>query len=203
MKKLNKFIALSTAAAIGLSATPAAAQSAEETITVSLDVTIDIPDPVISGLEDVSLSWTAIPGTINAVDTTQSFCIFAPTQFFSLTATGANTNGGSFVVADSAQTDPDLDQLIYVIAIRDGVSGTNAFLGSFANGVQVTGIDSDPFNDDETCSGGENVTLKITIDGSSMPGGSPATNNSILAQIADGLTHNYTDQLTLLIEPEI
>ena len=203
MKKLNKLIALSTVAAIGLSATPAAAQSAEETITVSLDVTIDIPDPVISGLEDVSLSWTEIPGTINAEQTTQSFCIFTPTQFFSMTATGANTNGGDFVVADSAQTDPDLDQLIYDVAIRDGVSGTNPFLGSYVNGVQVTGIDSDPFNDDETCSGGENVNLRISIDGGRMPSGSSATNNSILAQIADGLTHNYTDQLTLLIEPEI
>ena len=197
------------AAAMGLSgmmilSTPANAQSAEETVTVSLDVTIAIPDPVISGLEDVSLSWTAIPGTIHRVRTIQAFCIFTPTQFFSLTATGAATNGSiNFVVEDSAQTDPDLDQLLYGISIRYSSSGSNVSLGNFRSGVQVTGIDSDLFNTDATCSDGENVTLQVTIAGDSHPAGSPDTNDSILVQIADGLTHNYTDQLTLLIEPEI
>jgi hypothetical protein len=203
MKKLNKFIALSTAAAIGLSATPAAAQSAEETITVSLDVTIDIPDPVISGLEDVSLSWTEIPTSAGSVSDLQTFCVFTPTQFFSMTATGANSNGGSFVVEDSAQTDPDLQQIIYSVVMRDAFSGANTSLGGFGNGLQVTGIDSDLFNTDATCSDGENVSLEISITGSSRPGGSPNTNTSILEQIADGLTHNYSDQLTLLVEPEI
>ena len=185
---------------LAMVSTLANAQSAEETITVSLDVTIDIPDPVISGLEDVSLSWTAIPGTINGVASEQAFCIFTPTQFFSLTATGAVTTGAvTFAVEDSAQTDPDLDRLRYGIIIRD-VFGTA--LGSFGNGTQVTGIDSTLFNDDATCSNGENVTMQTYILGNARPAGT-LTNDSILAQIADSLTHNYTDQLTLLIEPEI
>lgn len=204
MKNLNKLTALIGVASIAFIASPVAAQSAEETINIGLEVTIAAEDPVISGLQDVSLTWTEDPTSSASVSDLQTFCIFTPFQFFTMTATSFHSAdvGGKFGLLNDLAPDPDIAHLVYNIALRDAFSGTDATLGSFVSGVAVNGIDSDLFNTDATCSDGENISLEISIIGSDIVE-SGTTNSDILEQFVDGITRNFSDQLTILIETEI
>ena len=196
---------------IALAASPAAAQNAEETLNVALTVEIDIGQAVVSGLDDVSFDVNELPDTSGSVSTgfsarnVQRFCLFTPTQFFSLTATGVTNNTDShFLLVDAAQTDPNLDKLRYFVNIADIFSGPRTSIGSFRNGAAVTRIDSNLFNTDATCSDGDNLELQISAaPNTGILDSDLRDNGEVVAAIADGQPHNYTDQLTLLVEPEI
>lgn len=196
---------------MALTATPAAAQNAEETLNVALTVEIDIGQAVISGLDDVSFNVNELPDTSGSVSTgfnarnVQRFCFFTPTQFFSLTATGVTNNSDNdFLLLDAAQADPNLNKLRYFVSISDIFSGSRTSIGSFGNGTAVTGIDSDLFNTDETCSDGDNLELQISVaPNTGIRDSTLRDNGEVVAAIADGEPHNFTDQLTLLVEPEI
>jgi hypothetical protein len=200
---MSRLCYLATAAAM-FSSVPAFAQSAEETVNVGLTVNIDIGQAAISGLEDVSLNVTTLPDPPSTGNTSdfQTFCLYTPTQFFSMTATGASNGANTeFHLVDPAQSDTSLSTIRYDISITAVLSGHG--FGSISNGVARTGIDSALFNGDATCTGGENLELQIFVANNSEQAGKPLDNGEILVAIADGQPHIYTDQLTLLVEPEI
>ena len=191
---------------LAMVSTLANAQSAEETVNVGLTVNIDIGQAAISGLEDVSLNVTTLPDppSTGNVHDRQTFCLYTPTQFFSMTAAGASNGANTeFHLVDPAQSDASLNTIRYGISIIEVLSGTGISLGTFGNGVAVTGIDSTLFNGDATCTGGENLELLIIVPNNAEQAGKPLDNGEILVAIADGQPHIYTDQLTLLVEPEI
>lgn len=204
MKNLSRLVALTGAMALSLGASPIAAQSAEETINVGLELNVGLEDPVISGLEDISLSLTETPTVLLSVSDLQIFCVFTPTRLFTMTATSFQglSVGGRFRMFNDLAPEPDISYVIYNVVFRDAFSGTDASLGTFLSGTPVSGIDSSPFNLDPSCSDGENVSLEVSITGGDSEG-SGLTNAKVLEQFGNGVAHNFNDQLTILIEPDI
>ncbi len=174
----------------------------EQNVNVTTIVNISVPDAIVSGIEDLEVQINEVPQTGDApLGAVSEFCLFTPTNFFSMTITGANRNAsGDFLLAN---TDPNdsLQNLNYDVAVLDTFSdpaspvpiSSNTF---FSNGVTETAIDSNPFNSDATCTDGENLTLfaQLVI--------GPPTRLA-LEQIADGQPHTFTDTLTILVEPDL
>lgn len=199
--------------AMGLTASAftlgALAQSAEETVNVTAQVNLPpTGSAVVSGLQDVVIAVDEIgpSGEDGAIQPQQSFCIFTPTQYFTLTLTGSNAptsiGGGSyFTLTDASQADPSLSDLVYFVSISDTFSGSRIPLYTGPLGLEwgrpVPNIDSNHFNTDATCTDGENVTMYITL----LTGDEP--NKAVLQGLEDGQSHTFTDTLTLLIEPDI
>ena len=181
----------------------ATAQSADQSMNIGATVQIDVAGASVSGLQDISVAYNGTGFTL--LENTQTFCVFTPTQFFTMNVSGVNTGptSGNFYVNDAAQTDPDLQKLTYFIFIKDAFSGTDAPLGSdgtglFQNGVTQTGIDSNFFNTDDTCSDGENVSLRFA-----MPLDDAGFNEGVVQKLVDGVKHDYTDTLTITITPSL
>lgn len=187
-----------------LATSPAAAQSTDETINVGMEVTIASEEPVISGLADVSLTWDKEPSPTAVVSDVQTFCLFTPTQFFTMTATSFQSELGftSFRMFNDLAPDPDNAYLRYNVVFRDAFSGSNASLGSFFSRTPVSDIDSNLFNTDATCSDGDNVSLEISVVGNDQVDSSN-TNEDILLELSDGVTRNFSDQLTIVIDTEV
>ena len=174
---------------------------AEQTLNVTTVVEIDVPDAVVTGIEDLQMQITEVPGfPADPIAAASEFCLFTPTNFFSMTITGASTDGaGGFLLTNADPNDP-LTELEYDVGVFDIFSdpANPAPIGGgsfFANGVTESAINSSPFNTDATCTDGENLALIAQI--VFGPGSGQA-----IEQIADGQPHNFTDTLTILVEPE-
>lgn len=205
MKILGNALKLAVIPALALTCAPAMAQDAEETINVGLNVQIDIPDAVISGLEDVTLNWTTIPEGNNFVQASQPFCLFSPTPRFDLTLTGTHQVASTFFhLRDAAQTDPDLDTITYAIQLEEIFNASTTFTDAPSNGVPITVFNGGDFVTDATCTDGDNMQLTIIVLGeSTVINPNAPNNNDVLRDIADGELHSYTDQLTFILEPQI
>ncbi len=178
----------------------------EQTVNVSATVNIEAIDVVISGVEDLQIDITEAPQAFGSgqqpAAALSTFCLFSPTQFFSMTISGSNPGTGSdYVLVDAAQTDASLASLRYFVGVADVFSDPGNAVplggaGNFQNGVAKTGLDSDPFISDATCTDGENLALFVSVP-------YDLENNPVLEAIADGQAHTYTDTLTVVVVPDL
>lgn len=202
MNTLGKGVALAGAGLLAV----AVAHAGEQTVNVSATVNIEAIDVVISGVEDLQIDVTEAPQALGSGQTpaaaVSTFCLFSPTQFFSMTISGSNPGtGGDYVLVDAAQTDASLASLRYLVGVADVFSdpGNPAPLGgagTFQNGVAKTALDSNPFISDATCTDGENLALFVSVP-------YDLENNPVLEAISDGLPHTYTDTLTIVVAPDL
>jgi hypothetical protein len=203
MNTLGKGAALASAGLLAI----AVAHAGEQTVNVSATVNIEAIDVVISGVEDLQINVTEAPQAIGSGQTpataVSTFCLFSPTQFFSMTISGSNPGtGGDYVLVDALPERAALASLRYTVGVADIFSdpGNPVPLGgagsSFQNGVARTGLDSDPFISDATCTDGENLALFVSVP-------YDLENNLVLEAIADGLPHTFTDTLTIVVAPDL
>ena len=166
---IRKICGLGSMAALAIASSSASAQSATDSFVVGVDVEVAAAGAVVSGLNDISIAFDGSGGSGQIYSQDQTFCVFTPTQLFNLTIQGtAGPTSGAFYVNDAEQADASLAFLRYDFRVFDAFSGTGAPIGSspqgfFQNNVTETGIDSNLFNTDATCSDGPNLELKFSI----------------------------------------
>lgn len=203
--EITKICGMGSLAAFALASSTASAQSAEDSFAVGVDVEVASAGAVVSGLEDISISFDGTGGSGRIYSKDQLFCVFTPTQFFNMTIQGsaAGPIATQFYTEDKAQSDTSLKYLRYNFQVYDAFSGKNdpigsSALGFFQNNVPETGIDSDNFNTDATCSDGPNLELKFSI---VLTG--DAENGPVVSQLVDGQSHSYADIVTVILDPAI
>jgi hypothetical protein len=129
----------------------------------------------ITGLADVSY------GTINSFtdqSNSQNVCVYSVFSFFgfpirrdySVIATG-NGAGGAFTIASGARTLP------YQVRWADAANQTTGTL--LTAGVTASGFGNASTN--QTCSGGENASLIVTITGTSLATASAGSYSGVLS----------------------
>lgn len=181
------------------------AQTAEGDLNVGVQVQIAQDGAEVSGLDDISINYDGTTGFGAVFEDNQLFCVFSPTRYFNMTIRGTHKGAdpAGYYVADSTKSNTPLEFLRYRFRVLDAFSGINAPIGSspngsFTNNISETGIDSDLFNTDKTCTDGENLELKFSI----VLDGDPE-NGPVVAELVDGQLHNYTDTVTIIVEPNI
>ncbi len=197
------------AAALALAASGALAVD-QSSINVGVDVQLAAPEAHVSGLQDVTYqlidTWP-----VSVVEDAQTFCVFSPSQFFSMEVRGSNKGpsaGGGFWLKDEAQANAEFQHLSYDILIHDIFSGAEKPIGSnsagaFFNGVTETGIDGAPFFSDEICTDGENLQLTFYMSFPEPTVGSGHNNREVINNLLDGQQHSFTDVLTVVVAPDL
>ena len=204
----SSFPATAIAAMVFLASSGHAAD--QSSINVGVDLQLSPPEAHVSGLQDVSYNlidtWP-----IHVIEDQQTFCVFSPSQFFSMEIRGSSKGpdgAGGFWIRDDAQANPVLQYLSYDVLIHDIFSGSPKAIGSnangaFFNGVAESGIDSNDFNQDETCTDGENLRLTFTMAFPETVLGGGHSNREVVNNLLDGQQHSFTDVLTVIVAPDL
>ena len=184
---------ISLAAALALATTAPAIAQAVEDIQVTLSVQVSLPDASITGLDDLSISYDGAGAPTGT--TTDQFCIYSPTQAFTLTLDGQNDSGGSFMLAPQAGS---TSSIAYTIDIQDIINGTGS-IGAFTPGAPVL-VDIPDFAFETACDEfGSNAEIGIAF-----PLEGPNSLDTVTAsELSDGQLYVYTDVVTLTLAPQI
>ena len=199
------------AAAMGLSgavilSSPAAAQSAEETINVGVDVQIAQPPVQIIRLDDINISYDPELNTSGSVMGSDFFCLYVPDGGdVTLETIGTNIYAPDeeLLALTESQTG-ELKQLSYRLIINvltsDGPVGHLINSGNRVNSASFPTL-ALLFNE-EDCGGSENMEVQVSV--IDLNDSSPAIpNTAVINSLPPGSIYNFSDQLTVIITPVI
>lgn len=200
---------LSIAIAASALTLPVAYAADQTSINMAVEFQSAPAEAHVSGAQDMSILLDGLPGESVVREAQQTLCVFSSTRFFSMEVRGAAKGPGSgFWLEKLDEADPDLKYLSYDVRMHDVFNGGEVPLGgnpggAFENGVAQNSIDSDPFNSDETCTDGENIRLTFGLPLPLTVLGGGHSNRAVLSNFMDGFPAHFTDQLTIVVAPDL
>jgi hypothetical protein len=150
------------------------------TSTGTVDVSVIVPDVVwIQNLDPVALGYTAgSNATAN-----ESFCVTSSTSAYQITFTSLNTANGNTDITASGPSGSVLYNVLFDDDADASAGGSTVTTGTAITG-NVSGYSAVP----PSCASGDNASFFVTF----LESGN----------LDSALAGTYTDELTLLVEPE-